>query len=56
MIDEVVAEGIEKPDLVIASVGGGGLACGVLEGMKAVLHYLWFIITIRLFIQQNLFL
>lgn len=33
MIDEMVAAGVEKPDLVIVSVGGGGLACGVLEGM-----------------------
>lgn len=33
IIDEVVAGGLEKPDMVIVSVGGGGLACGVLEGM-----------------------
>lgn len=32
MIDEVVKQSI-KPDAVIVSVGGGGLACGVLEGM-----------------------
>ena len=33
MIDEVIAEGMQTPDAVIVSVGGGGLACGVLEGM-----------------------
>jgi L-serine/L-threonine ammonia-lyase len=33
MIEEVVATGFKKPDLVIVSVGGGGLACGVLKGM-----------------------
>jgi L-serine/L-threonine ammonia-lyase len=32
MIDEVVAAGL-KPDLVILSVGGGGLLCGVSEGL-----------------------
>lgn len=32
LIDEVVESGI-KPEAVIVSVGGGGLACGVLEGM-----------------------
>ncbi|MBI5447129.1 MAG: pyridoxal-phosphate dependent enzyme [Gammaproteobacteria bacterium] len=32
MIDEVAQEGL-KPDVVLVSVGGGGLACGVLEGM-----------------------
>ncbi len=32
LIDEIAALGI-KPDAVIVSVGGGGLACGVLEGM-----------------------
>lgn len=32
IIDEVVNEGI-KPEAVIVSVGGGGLACGILEGM-----------------------
>lgn len=33
IIDEVVHERI-KPDAVIVSVGGGGLACGLLEGMN----------------------
>lgn len=32
MIDEVVAAGL-KPDLVVLSVGGGGLLCGVAEGL-----------------------
>ena len=33
MIDEVVLQNPSLPDAVIVSVGGGGLACGVLEGM-----------------------
>ncbi len=33
LIDEVVADGI-KPDVVVLSVGGGGLLCGVVEGLK----------------------
>ncbi|MDQ2995256.1 MAG: pyridoxal-phosphate dependent enzyme [Pseudomonadota bacterium] len=33
MIDEIVAENI-KPDAVVVAVGGGGLACGVLTGMR----------------------
>ncbi len=32
MIDEVASQGV-KPEAVIVSVGGGGLACGVLQGM-----------------------
>jgi L-serine/L-threonine ammonia-lyase len=32
MIDEVAAAGI-KPDAVLLSVGGGGLMCGVIEGL-----------------------
>ncbi len=32
MIDEVAATGV-KPDAVVLSVGGGGLLCGVMEGM-----------------------
>lgn len=32
LIDEVAASGL-KPDAVVASVGGGGLACGILAGM-----------------------
>ncbi|WP_412754560.1 pyridoxal-phosphate dependent enzyme [Legionella donaldsonii] len=34
MIEEVVTQGLKTPDAVIVSVGGGGLACGVLEGMR----------------------
>ncbi len=33
MIDEVVQSGI-KPDAVVLSVGGGGLLCGVVEGLR----------------------
>lgn len=33
MITEAIQQGLSKPDAVILSVGGGGLACGVLEGM-----------------------
>jgi L-serine/L-threonine ammonia-lyase len=33
MIDEVVAAGL-LPDAVVLSVGGGGLLCGVAEGMR----------------------
>lgn len=33
IIDEVMSEHFPMPDAVIVSVGGGGLACGVLEGM-----------------------
>ena len=32
MIDEMAGE-MEKPDAVVLSVGGGGLLCGVLQGM-----------------------
>ncbi len=35
MIDEVAATG-PKPDAVVLSVGGGGLLCGVLEGLHRV--------------------
>ncbi|MBA3537405.1 MAG: pyridoxal-phosphate dependent enzyme [Tatlockia sp.] len=38
IIDEVVAQHPTPPDAVIVSVGGGGLACGVLEGMH---HHSW---------------
>jgi L-serine/L-threonine ammonia-lyase len=34
MIDEVAAAG-PRPDAVVLSVGGGGLLCGVLQGMHA---------------------
>ncbi|NML59568.1 pyridoxal-phosphate dependent enzyme [Massilia sp. RP-1-19] len=33
MIDEVAAAGV-KPDAVVLSVGGGGLLCGVVEGLR----------------------
>lgn len=33
MIDEIVLQ-TEKPDAVIAAVGGGGLMCGILDGLK----------------------
>lgn len=33
MVDEIIQQG-EKPDAVIAAVGGGGLLCGVLEGLE----------------------
>jgi L-serine/L-threonine ammonia-lyase len=37
LIDEVAQAGL-KPDAVVLSVGGGGLLCGVLEGMQ---RYAW---------------
>ena len=33
LVDEVVRSG-EKPDVVVLSVGGGGLLCGVVEGLR----------------------
>ncbi|MCL6416788.1 pyridoxal-phosphate dependent enzyme [Aestuariirhabdus sp. Z084] len=33
MIDEVVEQGV-RPGLVVLSVGGGGLLCGVIEGLR----------------------
>jgi L-serine/L-threonine ammonia-lyase len=33
MIDEIAAAGL-KPDAVVLSVGGGGLMCGVIEGLR----------------------
>lgn len=33
LIDEVAASGI-KPDAIVLSVGGGGLFCGVIEGLQ----------------------
>lgn len=33
IIDEVVAQGIQ-PEAIVVSVGGGGLACGILQGMS----------------------
>lgn len=32
LVDEVVKEGI-KPDVIIVAVGGGGLLCGILQGL-----------------------
>lgn len=37
LIDEIVDAGV-RPDVVVAAVGGGGLACGLLEGME---HHGW---------------
>jgi L-serine/L-threonine ammonia-lyase len=34
LVDEVAAAGL-KPDAVVVAVGGGGLLCGVLQGMHA---------------------
>lgn len=35
MIDEVVQSGLNlKPDVVVLSAGGGGLYCGVIEGLR----------------------
>ena len=34
IIDEVIDNGFAKPDAIIVAVGGGGLACGILEGMR----------------------
>ena len=32
IVDEIVDELQSKPDLIVASVGGGGLALGILRG------------------------
>ncbi len=37
IIDEVAEQNL-KPDAIVVSVGGGGLACGLLEGLH---HYGW---------------
>lgn len=37
LIDELVEAGV-RPDAIVAAVGGGGLACGLLEGMH---HHGW---------------
>lgn len=34
MIDEVAASGAPRPDAVLLAVGGGGLMCGVIEGLR----------------------
>jgi len=36
LVTELVAQGVPRPGAVVVSVGGGGLPCGVLEGMHAV--------------------
>jgi len=36
LVTEAVEQGMERPGAVVLSVGGGGLLCGVLEGMHAV--------------------
>jgi L-serine/L-threonine ammonia-lyase len=33
IIDEIAASGV-KPDTIVVSVGGGGLFCGILEGLR----------------------
>ncbi len=33
LIDEIVQDRIPTPDAIVVAVGGGGLACGVLEGL-----------------------
>lgn len=37
IIDEVTSQNV-KPDAIVVAVGGGGLACGILEGLH---HYGW---------------
>lgn len=36
VITEALEQGVKRPGAVVVSVGGGGLLCGVLEGMRAV--------------------
>jgi L-serine/L-threonine ammonia-lyase len=36
LVEEVVTQGLASPEAVVVAVGGGGLLCGVLEGMHAV--------------------
>lgn len=38
IIEEIVTDGLPTPDAVVVAVGGGGLACGVLQGMH---HHGW---------------
>ncbi|MCP4429708.1 MAG: pyridoxal-phosphate dependent enzyme [Gammaproteobacteria bacterium] len=33
MVDEIVESGV-RPDVIVLSVGGGGLLCGVIEGLR----------------------
>jgi L-serine/L-threonine ammonia-lyase len=35
LVEEVAAQGLDRPGAVVVAVGGGGLLCGVLEGMHA---------------------
>jgi L-serine/L-threonine ammonia-lyase len=35
LVAEAVAQGLPRPGVVVVAVGGGGLMCGVLEGMHA---------------------
>jgi L-serine/L-threonine ammonia-lyase len=35
LVEEVAAQGMDRPGAVVLAVGGGGLLCGVLEGMHA---------------------
>jgi L-serine/L-threonine ammonia-lyase len=36
LVEELIAQGVPRPDAVVVAVGGGGLLCGVLQGMHAV--------------------
>ena len=36
LVEEAARQGMARPDAVVVSVGGGGLLCGVLQGMHAV--------------------
>jgi L-serine/L-threonine ammonia-lyase len=36
LVEEAAGQGMERPGAVVVSVGGGGLLCGVLQGMHAV--------------------
>jgi L-serine/L-threonine ammonia-lyase len=36
LVEEAAAQGVSRPGAVVVAVGGGGLLCGVLEGMHAV--------------------
>jgi len=36
LVEELVEQGVKRPGAVVLSVGGGGLMCGVLQGMHAV--------------------
>jgi len=36
LVEEVARQGMDRPGAVVVAVGGGGLLCGVLQGMHAV--------------------